>query len=44
MSEYSSVRSGKLKLKGGAGGLLKKKKGKRKRERDELDPGGLKHG
>ena len=46
MSEYSAVRVGKLKLKGGKGTLGKKKK--RKRDHSRLDEDGehgpLKHG
>lgn len=45
MSEYSAVRVGKLKLKGGKGTLGKKRKRKRDHSRsDESEDGPLKHG
>ena len=48
MSEYSAVRTGKLKLKGASGASHKKKKGKRKHGHQarsgEAEPGLIKHG
>ena len=48
MSEYSAVRTGKLKLKGAAGASHKKKKSKRKHGHQgdsvETEPGLIKHG
>lgn len=46
MAEYSSVRGGKLQLKGTAGAVAKKRKKKRKREEkgEDSEPGLVKYG